>query len=109
MNYRSSSLDRDPFPRGREVEAGYDFHIVLIFGVFAYKSTITSKLSDLAFIFDVNYPKAETMVLPMTDELKQCSFRLLYCRIDSVSDGVYHERIAMKSMQKKLVGMRRRP
>lgn len=80
------------------MKAGYDFHVILIFGVAANQAAITGEFSGLAFLFDEYHPIAETMVLPMIDELKQCSFRLLYRRIDSISDGLYHERIAMKSM-----------
>ncbi|ARP67257.1 MULTISPECIES: hypothetical protein [Mesorhizobium] len=109
MHYRSPSFDRDAFPGGSKVEAGYNLHVALLYGVSPYKSTVTSEFFGLTLVFDIDYPIAETMMLPMIDELKKLSFRLLYCRRDSVSDGVYHERIAMQSMQKNLVAMRRTP
>ncbi|ASY61047.1 hypothetical protein SS05631_a46640 (plasmid) [Sinorhizobium sp. CCBAU 05631] len=63
----------------------------------------------MAFNFDERHPQAEAIAVPSIDELKECSFRLPYCRTRSVSDGVDHEWIAMKLMYKKLVSKRRRP
>ncbi|MDX8502618.1 hypothetical protein RFM99_30075 [Mesorhizobium sp. VK4C] len=96
-----AALASNSFPGGLKVNVVFKFDDTWILRkvlAAAHQSANASKFSSMVFVFDEYHPQAETIVPPMIDEPKQFSFRLLYRRIDTLPDGIYHERIAPKSM-----------